>query len=111
MRICLFTLLVACTPKPEQPVAAPVVERPAWVNTGSGYVVKDGKRVFIGVGVATNIKNKALKKDMASNRARAEISKQFETFTAMVMKDYTATPPTRRAKSSTSVPRSKASAQ
>jgi hypothetical protein len=67
----------------------PVVEYPDWVNKGSGAFGGD-KRVFYGVGSASGIRNHSLARSTADNRARAEISKVFETYTASLMKDYQA---------------------
>lgn len=63
---------------------------PAWVKKGSGaYNDKDG-RVFHGVGAITGVKNEPLAWDAAENRARADIAKSFETYTAYLMRDYAA---------------------
>lgn len=67
----------------------PVVEYPDWVNKGSGAFGGDEK-VFYGVGSASGIRNHSLARSTADNRARAEISKVFETYTASLMKDYQA---------------------
>ncbi|MGF1509639.1 MAG: LPP20 family lipoprotein [Myxococcota bacterium] len=65
----------------------PVVEYPKWVNQGSG-AFSDDQRVFYGVGSATGIRNDSLARSTADNRARAEISKLFEIYSASLMKDY-----------------------
>lgn len=65
----------------------PVVEYPEWVNKGSGAFGGE-KRVFYGVGSASGIKNHSLARSTADNRARAEISKVFSTYTASLMKDF-----------------------
>jgi hypothetical protein len=67
----------------------PVAEYPEWVNKGSGAFGGE-KRVFYGVGSAGGIKNHSLARTTADNRARAEISKIFETYSASLMKDYMA---------------------
>ena len=66
-----------------------VVEYPAWVNKGSGAFGGE-KKVFYGVGSASGIRNASLARSTADNRARAEISKVFETYSASLMKDYSA---------------------
>ncbi|MBK8014142.1 MAG: LPP20 family lipoprotein [Deltaproteobacteria bacterium] len=66
-----------------------VVEYPEWVNKGSGAFGGE-KKVFYGVGSASGIRNHSLARSTADNRARAEISKVFETYTASLMKDYSA---------------------
>ena len=65
----------------------PVVEYPEWVNKGSGAYGGD-KRVFYGVGSASGIRNHSLARTTAGNRARAELSKVFDTYSASLMKDY-----------------------
>lgn len=65
----------------------PVVEYPEWVNRGSGAFGGE-KKVFYGVGSASGIRNHSLARTTAQNRARAEISKVFETYSASLMKDF-----------------------
>ena len=60
---------------------------PAWVNRGSGAFPAD-KRTFYGMGSANGIKNPSLLRTTADNRARAELAKVFETYSASLMKDY-----------------------
>jgi hypothetical protein len=63
---------------------------PTWVKKGStAYNDKDAK-AFYGVGAVTGIKNEPLAWEAAENRARAEIAKTFETYTAYLMRDYAA---------------------
>jgi len=63
---------------------------PNWVKKGStAYNDKDAK-AFYGVGAVTGIKNEPLAWEAAENRARAEIAKTFETYTAYLMRDYAA---------------------
>src|SRR5688572_32955155 len=64
-----------------------VVEYPEWVNKGSGAFGGE-KKVMYGVGSASGIRNHSLARTTADNRARAEISKVFETYSASLMKDY-----------------------
>src|SRR5262245_41086206 len=66
-----------------------VVEYPEWVNKGSGAFGGETK-VFYGVGSASGIRNASLARSTADNRARAEISKTFEVYSASLMKDYSA---------------------
>lgn len=62
---------------------------PGWVNRGNAAVVKeDGRRVFYGVSSASGIKNPSLLRSTADNRARNELAKVFEVFSASLMKDY-----------------------
>jgi hypothetical protein len=70
--------------------AAAGIEFPEWVNKGSGAFGSGGQKAFYGVGMASGIKNHALARSTADNRARAEISKVFEVYSASLMKDYMA---------------------
>lgn len=63
---------------------------PLWVAKGSGAFEEDKEKVFYGVGSAANISNHSLLRTAADNRARNEISKIFEVYTASIMKDYMA---------------------
>jgi len=63
---------------------------PAWVTKGSGAFNDAGNKVFYGVGAVTGVKNQPLAQTTSENRARAEITKIFETYTASLMKDYSA---------------------
>ena len=63
---------------------------PKWVSRGSGAINTDGKRTFYGVGLANGIKNPSLLRTTSDNRARAEIAKIIEVYSASLMKDYQA---------------------
>ena len=63
---------------------------PLWVAKGSGAFEEDKGKVFYGVGSAANIANHSLLRTTADNRARNEISKIFDVYTASIMKDYMA---------------------
>jgi SLT domain-containing protein len=62
---------------------------PKWVKMGSTKLNKEEK-AFYGVGSITGVRNEPLAWDAAENRARAEIAKNFETYTAYLMRDYAA---------------------
>lgn len=62
---------------------------PKWVKYGSPSL-SDKEKAFYGVGAVTGIKNEPLAWDAAENRARAEVAKNFETYTAYLMRDYAA---------------------
>lgn len=66
------------------------VEYPEWVMKGSGAFGGDTGRVFYGVGSASGVKNHSLARAASDNRARSEIAKIFETYSASLMKDYMA---------------------
>jgi hypothetical protein len=63
---------------------------PKWVTHGSGVMNTKDERAFYGVGSIVGIKNEPLAWDAAENRARAEIAKNFQTYTAYLMRDYAA---------------------
>lgn len=80
---------VAVAPSaPSVSVAKQETSLPGWVQSGSGVMVRDGVRVFYGVGAASGIKNPSLLRTSADNRARAELGKLFEVFSASLMKDF-----------------------
>ena len=88
--------LVACSssePKKmegEAPANFKGIQYPEWVLKGSGAFGGEQGKVFYGVGSVTGIKNHALARTTADNRARAEIAKTFEVYSASLMKDYMA---------------------
>ncbi len=63
---------------------------PGWVKRGSGAFLDKDQKSFYGVGAIVGVKNKPLARTAADNRARAEISKMFETYSASLMRDYAA---------------------
>lgn len=83
--------LFACGGK-EMAKTTPIqeIEAPEWVIKGSGAFEDDKGKVFYGVGSAGSMKNNALLRTTADNRARNEIAKLFEFYTASLMKDYMA---------------------
>jgi hypothetical protein len=90
--VLLTTIVIGCGGggKKAEPPPVPAVQFPDWVNTGSGAAKGDRGRVLRGVGAASGIKNVALARTAADNRARAEIAKIMETYSASLMKDYMA---------------------
>ncbi len=65
-------------------------EEPDWVRKGTGAFLDKDQKAFYGVGAVMGVKNKPLAKTTADNRARAEIGKVFETYSASLMRDYAA---------------------
>jgi len=63
---------------------------PKWVTQGSSAMSTKDEKSFYGVGSVIGIKNEPLAWDAAENRARAEIAKNFQTYTAYLMRDYAA---------------------
>ena len=66
------------------------INYPEWVTKGSGAFGGEAGRVFYGVGSVSGVRNHALARTTADNRARAEIAKIFEVYSASLMKDYMA---------------------
>ncbi|MCP9446433.1 MAG: LPP20 family lipoprotein [Nitrospira sp.] len=63
---------------------------PKWVERGSGAFNEKDRKAFYGVGSVVGVKNEPLAWDTAENRARAEIAKTVQTYTAYLMRDYAA---------------------
>ncbi|MER3423976.1 MAG: hypothetical protein C4293_12855 [Nitrospiraceae bacterium] len=59
---------------------------PKWVKQGSSF----NDKAFYGVGSVNGIKNEPLAWEAAQNRARAEVARNFETYTGYLMRDYAA---------------------
>ena len=63
---------------------------PAWVLKGSGASGKEQEKVFVGGGSVTCVRNHSLARTAAENRARSEVAKVLEVYSASMMKDYMA---------------------
>lgn len=61
---------------------------PAWVVQGGGAFDVDNSKVFYGVGSAARISSSSLLRTTADNRARNDLSKVFQFYSASLMKDY-----------------------
>ena len=85
--LSLASLLVACGGASRDFERA---EQPEWINRQAGPVMEDGRRIFYAVGMVAGIRNTALARSTAENRARAEMQKFFDTYSATLMKDYQA---------------------
>ena len=89
----LIFLLGACVSVPvvpEEPKALSEYDAPTWVLIGgSAFTDKSGK-AFYGVGSATGIKNYSLQRQIADDRARADLAKVFEYYVETLTKDYQA---------------------
>jgi hypothetical protein len=81
--------LYGCPSKVSEPKNLVGIDYPDWVLKGSGAFGGDSK-VFHGVGSVNGIKNDALARTTAANRARNEIAKIFNVYSASLMKDYMA---------------------
>jgi len=89
----LLVLFGACTtiPQiPEPPKALAEYNPPAWVLVGGGAFTDDKGKAFYGVGSATGIKNFSLQRQVADDRARADLAKVFEYYVETLTKDYQA---------------------
>jgi hypothetical protein len=85
-----FMLVYGCGGKKLETTPIQKLKAPEWVVKGSGAFTTDRDKVFHAVGSAFGINNPALLRTMAENRARNEIAKVFQFYTASLMKDYMA---------------------
>ena len=83
--------MVACgSSKPEMSNQVLHANAPDWVNRGSGAFGGDKGKVFYGVGIASGIRNAAMRRSTSDSRGRAEISKILDTYVSVLNKDYMA---------------------
>lgn len=78
--LCLFAMGCASMPSGAPPGA------PDWVLEGSG--ARDGR--FYGLGSVSGVRNTSLARSTAANRARAEISRILQVYSASLMRDFQA---------------------
>ena len=91
--VSLILLFGACSTIPtipEPPKALTEYKPPAWVLSGGGAFTDKQGKAFYGVGSATGIKNFSLQRQVADDRARADLAKVFEVYTETLTKDYQA---------------------
>ena len=89
----LIFLLGACAsiPQiPEEPKALSEYDAPKWVLVGGGAFTDERGKAFYGVGSATGIKNYSLQRQIADDRARADLAKVFAYYVEALTKDYQA---------------------
>ena len=89
----LIVLFGACTsiPQiPEPPKALVDYKAPKWALVGGGAFTDSEGKAFYGVGSATGIKNFSLQRQVADDRARADLAKVFEYYVETLTKDYQA---------------------
>ena len=84
--ISVMSMACASTPKRNEGVYTKNPNAPDWVARGS--ISKKAK--IYGVGSARGIRKVALARSTAESRARAEVSKILEVYSASLMKDYQA---------------------
>lgn len=84
----LFGMLISgCASQPKS--GLDIKGAPEWVNRGGGWAtLTGGGRVFAGVGMISNIRDRSLATEAADNRARAEIAKIFSVFLQTVFSDF-----------------------
>ena len=84
--------LAGCAGKEKEAKFVPFqdIKAPEWVKKGSGAFEDKKGDVFYGVGSAQGIKNFPLLRLTADDRARNEVAKVFEFYTASLTKDYIA---------------------
>jgi hypothetical protein len=92
-RLALITSLLwigcAQTAGPTHPIVGINPDgTPKWVNRGSGAFDGEHGKCFYGVGLLTGVRNEALARQAADNRARGEVAKLFDLYIAAMMKDY-----------------------
>ena len=89
----LIFLLGACVSVPvvpEEPKALSEYKAPKWALVGGGAFTDEKGKAFYGVGSATGIKNYSLQRQVADDRARADLAKVFEYYVETLTKDYQA---------------------
>ncbi len=90
LSMILLIVTAGCAGTPKGPTPIQELKAPAWVIKGSGAFSGGKDKVFYGVGSSSGIRNPSLLRTTADNRARNEMAKIFETYTASLMKDYAA---------------------
>ena len=88
----MVAALAACggSKQPEMSNQVLHANGPDWVNRGTGAFGGDKGKVFYGVGIASGIRNAAMRRSTSDSRARAEISKILDTYVSVLNKDYMA---------------------
>lgn len=80
----------ASTKKVTETIPIQELKAPEWVMKGSGAFGGEKGKVFYGVASASRMQNLSLMRAAADNRARNEVAKVFQFYTASLMKDYSA---------------------
>jgi hypothetical protein len=88
--IFLFGACSSIPQIPEPPQALVDYKAPKWVLVGGGAFSDEKGKAFFGVGSATGIKNYSLQRQIADDRARADLAKVFEYYVETLTKDYQA---------------------
>ena len=88
--ILLFGACASIPQIPEEPKALSEYDAPSWTLIGGGAFTDDRGKAFYGVGSATGIKNYSLQRQVADDRARADLAKVFAYYVETLTKDYQA---------------------
>ena len=90
--VAVLLIIAGCSSAPQITKTTPLqsLGAPDWVVKGSGAFTGDKGKVFYGIGSASNIQNTSLLRSSSENRARNEVAKIFQVYTASLMKDYMA---------------------
>jgi len=88
--IFLFGACSSIPQIPDAPKALSEYKAPKWALIGGGAFTDDKGKAFYGVGSATGIKNYSLQRQIADDRARADLAKVFEYYVETLTKDYQA---------------------
>ena len=88
--IFLFGACSSIPQIPDAPKALSEYKAPKWALIGGGAFTDDKGKAFYGVGSATGIKNYSLQRQVADDRARADLAKVFEFYVETLTKDYQA---------------------
>ena len=88
--IFLFGACVSVPEFPPQPKALVDYKAPKWALIGGGAFTDSEGKAFYGVGSATGIKNFSLQRQVADDRARADLAKVFDYYVETLTKDYQA---------------------
>jgi len=90
--LAMVAVLAACggSKQPEMSNQVLHANGPDWVNRGTGAFGGDKGKIFYGVGIASGIRNAAMRRSTSDSRARAEIAKLLDTYVSVLNKDYMA---------------------
>lgn len=89
--LMLCGTVVGCGVRRQGPlVVESDVQYPAWVLGGTGVHASGGQRTLIGVGQIDGMRNVALARATADNRARAELARVLEAYFAALLADVEA---------------------
>lgn len=85
--VLCVVILAGCGGKKEDPAAPGPDGSPAWVRMG-GEAFPDSGEFFYGLGTVSGVRNEALARQTADERARTDVSRQLETQVTAMTEDY-----------------------